>query len=346
MLRDGDSTHPQALLERARRPGRSMGTLARALQDFFVTRRMAVPTDQQGQLAAGRRQRRIDESPAPLRPAVAAFADHLLRQRDRAQRAGTKPRADATIESRLAIIRDLARFLVAHQQTTDWATVDLDDMDAFLAGRPAQRKWLLGSARQFFAFARGKRLILIDPTKTLTARDPFGFRGKTVDLPRQRQLFQRWTTSNGPHPHEALVGLLALLHGVSSKEARLLLVDDIDAAERRIQLGQRPNPTVLDPASWLALQRCLTFRNTQQTSNPHVIVTRGTKARMIPASTAYLSHVLDPADVAPKYLRSTRLLDLVGTMDPKIVAAAFGMDPQAALHYLADAVDPTRLPGR
>jgi hypothetical protein len=31
-------------------------------------------------------------------------------------------------------------------------------------------------------------------------------------------------------------------------------------------------------------------------------------------------------------------------MDPKLVAAAFGMDPQAALHYLADAVDPARLP--
>jgi hypothetical protein len=137
-----------------------------------------------------------------------------------------------------------------------------------------------------------------------------------------------------------------LLHGVSSQEARLLLVDDIDAAARRIQLGQRPSPTVLDPASWKALQRCLDYRDTQQTNNPHVIVTRGAKARMVPASTAYLSHVLDAVGVAPTYLRSTRLLDLVGTMDPKIVAAAFGMDPQAALHYLADAVDPTRLPGR
>ncbi|CDR18165.1 hypothetical protein [Streptomyces iranensis] len=28
-------------------------------------------------------------------------------------------------------------------------------------------------------------------------------------------------------------------------------------------------------------------------------------------------------------IRSTRLVDLVNTMDPKLVAAAFGMDPQA-----------------
>ncbi|MEU8824900.1 hypothetical protein [Streptomyces sp. NPDC048636] len=36
--------------------------------------------------------------------------------------------------------------------------------------------------------------------------------------------------------------------------------------------------------------------------------------------------------------------DLVDTMDPKLVAAAFGMDPQATLIYLADHIDPGRLP--
>jgi hypothetical protein len=43
-------------------------------------------------------------------------------------------------------------------------------------------------------------------------------------------------------------------------------------------------------------------------------------------------------------IRSTRLVDLVNTMDPKLVAAAFGMDPRAALIYLADHVDPDRMP--
>ena len=32
-------------------------------------------------------------------------------------------------------------------------------------------------------------------------------------------------------------------------------------------------------------------------------------------------------------------------MDPKLVAAAFGMDPQGVLIYLADHVDAGRLPG-
>ncbi|WP_225848573.1 hypothetical protein [Streptomyces sp. HPF1205] len=38
-------------------------------------------------------------------------------------------------------------------------------------------------------------------------------------------------------------------------------------------------------------------------------------------------------------IRSTRSVDLVNTMDPKPVAAAFGMDPQATLIHLADHVD-------
>jgi hypothetical protein len=38
------------------------------------------------------------------------------------------------------------------------------------------------------------------------------------------------------------------------------------------------------------------------------------------------------------------LVDLVNTMDPTLVAIAFGMEPEAAVIYLADHVDPTRLP--
>ena len=90
LLEDGGSQHPQALLDRSRQPGRSPGALARTLETFFVTRGLALPTDQAGQLAAGRRERRIDAVPGPLRPAVAAFTDACLTARERARRAGTR----------------------------------------------------------------------------------------------------------------------------------------------------------------------------------------------------------------------------------------------------------------
>ena len=55
LLIDEHPNHPQAVLDRARRPGRSMGPLARAVEAFFTERGLAMPTDQAEQLAAGRR---------------------------------------------------------------------------------------------------------------------------------------------------------------------------------------------------------------------------------------------------------------------------------------------------
>jgi site-specific recombinase XerD len=344
LLRDGGPTNPQALLERARRPGRSMGTLAKVLQDFFTARAMAIPVDHGTQLAAGRRQRRIAAVPEPLRVAVAGFAGFLVQSRERARRAGTKPRSDPTIDSHLAIVRDMARHLAAERGKSDWATTDVHDVESFLALNPALRKSRLIALRQFFRFARHRRIVLINPTNGLKAREPSGFHGKTVDLPSQRELFHRWSTAASVHPHEAFVGLLALLHGASSSEMRLLTLNDVDPASQSIQLGRRPHRTALDPATWSALRSCLTHRDQLGTANPHVIVTKVTKTAASPASPAYLSHVLDAAGIAPKHLRNTRLVDLVNDMDPKIVAAVFGMDAQAVLPYLADRVDPTRLP--
>lgn len=56
------------------------------------------------------------------------------------------------------------------------------------------------------------------------------------------------------------------------------------------------------------------------------------------------SHLLDRSDVPPRMLRCTRLADLVNAIDAKLVAAAFGMNPEGIMIYLADHVDQGRLP--
>ena len=56
-----------------------------------------------------------------------------------------------------------------------------------------------------------------------------------------------------------------------------------------------------------------------------------------------MSHLLDGCGVPPRAVRCTRLADLVNTIDPKLVAAAFGMKPESVMFYLADHVDPSRL---
>ncbi|WTW98214.1 site-specific integrase [Streptomycetaceae bacterium NBC_01309] len=321
-----------------------MGTLARTLEDFFTARRLALPTDQRERLADGRRRRRTDAVPEPLRPTAEAFAAFILNARERSRRAGTRPRADSTVETALAVVRDLARFLVEQCGKRYWAVADVHDLEAFLATLPKSRARRLIVLRQFFRFARSRKVVLVDPTRGLALPSNCGFRGRTLALDEQRALFRRWTLGPDVHPHEAVFGLLALLHGASSKEVRTLTVEDIDRQARTIRLGDRPHPVPLDPASWAAVQRCLVHRDGQRTENPHVMVTKGTKAGRGSASTAYVSHVLDPGGVPPRMIRSTRLVDLVNTMDPKLVAAAFGMDPEATMIYLADRVDAGRLP--
>ncbi|WP_181647335.1 hypothetical protein [Streptomyces sp. WAC00263] len=93
-----------------------MGSFARALEDFFTLHHLALPTDQAERLAAGRRQRRIEAVPEPLRQAVVAFNASRMRAQDRARRAGTRPRSNHTLETALATLRDLAVFLVVGVQ--------------------------------------------------------------------------------------------------------------------------------------------------------------------------------------------------------------------------------------
>lgn len=341
LLNDEHPNHPTALLDRARQPGRSVGPLARTLGLFFCQRHLALPIDHERQLAAARRARRIDTCPTPLRPALASFATVMLNNRERARRAGTRPRADHTIESALSTIRDLAVQLAAVGKN-DWALTDVHDIEAFLAARPASRPGCIARLRRFFRFACSAKIVLIDPTRGLTAKQVKGFTGKTLTLQQQRVLFRRWTSPD-PHPHEALLGLLALLHAAASQQVRLLRCTDIDPVDRTVRLGRRPAPVPLDPGTWAAVQRCVEHRAGQRTDNPHLIVTKGTKAGQTPASTAYFTHLLDPAGVPPRMVRCSRLADLINTMDPKIVAAAVGMTPEGALAYLSDHVDQTRL---
>lgn len=317
------------------RSGRSPGDSARLLEAFLVERGLVLANDERGRLAHGRRARRIERCPAPLRPAAERYLAWLLEGRERARRIGEHPLTDHTIEQRLAVLADFATRL-DHDGVRDWATCSRGHVEAFLAtGR--DRGFRLAALRGFFCFARKQRICLTDPTVGLAHRPARGFRGQTLTRADQAGLLSRWAGGDC-HPHEALVGLLSLLHGASVRELRALTVNNVTAT-RKTRLGRRPHPTPLDPVSFAALERCLAHRTELGTENPHVLVTRGTRAHRTPASQPYLSHVLDPVAISPSLLRQTRLAALTHRFDPRLVAAAFGMTPEGALHYLIGAID-------
>lgn len=339
-LAEDCSIHPQALLATVD----ADVPLARALEDFFTRSKLALPTDRDEVRATARRESRVLAVPEPLRPPVAGFAEHLLFGRHRSRRAATRPRGHATLEARLTAVRDFAAFLATSRGKTDWATVDVGDVEAFLAGRSGRRAWYLTGLRQFFRHCLRHKQILVDPTAGVQAPQAMAFRGKTLPAHRQKELFARWTTGQGVHPHEAFVGLAALLHGATTGELCRLTDADIEDRAPRVRLGYRKQPTPLDPFTWTALQHCLGHREQVGSTNPHVLITQQTKATRVPASDGYVKNTLRAVGVRPRILRSTRLVDLVGTVDAKLVAHAYGMTNEAVITYLSDHVDPARLP--
>jgi site-specific recombinase XerC len=347
----GRGPGPVTALEATDHCGRQSHALARALPAYFVHAHLMMPTDPDTPAAAlARRATRIAEVPAGFRDVVAAFDAAQLQTRDRARRTGTRPRSDRTLEINLSAVRDLARFLTRHRPAVaSWQLVTWADVEAFLARlpNPGNRTRNLQGLQGFFRWARTRRLLLADPTGGLRANSNVAFHGEVLDLVRQRHLLRRWTThADQLQPNEPLVGLLALLHGASVTELRGMQISDVDHTGTAIRLGRRPVPTPLDPHTASALRRVLTARHTSRDGNPHLLINQKTKTIAGPVSQAYIEKLLAPAGVTPQRLRATRLACLVTTMDPILVARAFGIRHGAVLHYLADTVDPARLAPR
>jgi integrase len=336
---------PTAILAAARKPGTAVGELARSLETYFVESGLALALDTAAQAAAERRSRRLAETPDQFRSLAVAFDADQLQARQRARRAGTRPRTDRTLEINLAAVRDLARYLVAHRpEVTDWTLVGVGDVEAFLATitNAANRARHLHALKVFFLFARQHRHILANPTHRLNANSNMTFHGQVLEPGRQRELFRRWTDNHADlHPHEPVIGLLGLLHGASVTELRSLRVDDIDLSGNTALLGHRPYPTPLDPATAAAVGRCV--QNRHPHSGPHLLVNQKSKTTGQQVSVSYIARTLASTQVTVQILRATRLAQLITTMDPVLVAAAFGIKRGATLHYLADTVDPTRL---
>lgn len=342
---------PVAALQATDQCGRQSHALARALRAYFVHAHLMLPADPDASAAApARRAARIAGVPTGFRDVVVTFDAAQLQARERARRTGTKPRADHTLEINLSAVRDLARFLTRHQPAvTSWQLVTRADVEAFLATlpNPGNRTRHLQALQVFFRWARTRRLLLADPTGQLRANSNVAFHGEVLSLARQRDLLRRWTThANELRPNEPLVGLLALLHGASVTELRGLQVSDVDHAATTIRLGRRPAPTPLDPHSAGAVRRILSHRQATGAGNPHLLVNQKTKTIAGPVSRDYIDKLLVPAGVTPLRLRATRLGELVTTMDPILVAHAYGIRHGAVLHYLADTVDPARLAPR
>ncbi len=336
------SAGPRQILASASQADGTLDAAGRALAAFFTSQGLILPGDDARRRAAARRQRYLDAVPAGLAVAVTRFNEYQLSEQDRARRAGRRQLSDTTLETRLRILRDLARHLAAAGHVTSWAEVTTADLEHFLASRLRSRHQDTYVLRRYFAWARQRKLILIDPARPLRLGAQPGFTGTVLDPGTQRALFRRWG-SPATHPHERLTGLLALLHAASNAQIRSLTISSIDAQHRTLTLASRPFPTPADPTTWSAVQACLAHRDQLATLNPHLIVTSATRTGDQPADGSYLTRRLAPAGTTPSACRQTRIAQLVNDLDPKLTAATLGMQNAGLVRYLADNVNRDRL---
>ncbi|MER5733744.1 hypothetical protein ABT084_36345 [Streptomyces sp. NPDC002138] len=331
LILDTGTIDPHTLLSHARRRTPWLG---RPLTDFFHAQHLLeVPGKAEEARAAARRERRIQAVPAPLRPAARSFAEALLVQRERAEGLGLRPNRLKTIEVRLDTIRDLARYAYAQGHTT-WAALSITELETFLARNPARRASWLAGLRQFFSHVHRTGVVLHNAAALLDAPQSRGFRGTTLTLAEQRVLYRRWSNGADVHPHEAFIGLAALLHAATTTELRLLTLDQISTACRTVRFPGRSIDIELDTATWNALAGCLGHRAALRTDNPYVLVTRLTRTAIGPAGAAHVRDSLAPVHLLPRILRSTRLLTLADELDIKQLTEALGMSYAGAAHYL------------
>jgi len=84
------------------------------------------------------------------------------------------------------------------------------------------------------------------------------------------------------------------------------------------------------------VQACLRLHEDLHTLNPHLIVTGVTRTRDAAADSSYLSRKLEASGTTPATCRQTRLAHLVTSLDPKLAAAALGMNGGGLVRYLDD----------
>lgn len=187
--------------------------------------------------------------------------------------------------------------------------------------------------RQFSAYAHRSKAILHNPTEPITAVQQSGFHPPTLAPAHQRTLYRRWATNHDIHPHEAFIGLAALLHAATTTELRRLTDADIDPHRQSIRFPGRSVHLPLDDATWQALRHCQEHRHRLGSDNPHLLVTRLTRTHHGPAGAAHIRDSLAPVGLLPSILRSTRLLALADELDAKILTVSLGMSYAGVAHY-------------
>lgn len=194
---------------------------------------------------------------------------------------------------------------------------------AFLSEKKARRtvKATWNILRNFFKWAKLQRLVFANPVLGSTVATGIGL-PEGLSEEEQRRLAKRWLADDAD-PREAVIGLLAMVYGLSVEEIRQLRVHELDLTRARLSIGARPISLPLDPTTVRVLTRYSECRQAQVAGSvtEYVFVSRFSLRYNRPMERSAILRVLRPAKVNSRQLRVTCMIEAAMTGNPKLLEA-------------------------
>jgi integrase len=221
-----------------------------------------------------------------------------------------------------------------HPEVTSWALVTETEVVGYLLDLrvgPNSRNIQRWGLHSFFAFAVRCRFVTHNPVPSEPGHEaPIDV--QPLAVAEQAALVRCWSSDDDPLA--ALVGCLALLHGLRSGDLRGLRLTDVSLDERHLVVPGRPD-VVLDAVTQRALQAYLAIRPVGPASsgNPHLIVNDYSRFTRSPVSRNFLKQLMRPYGVTPAGLRASCLVTVAQENGPRLLIDGFGLSATQAGRY-------------
>ena len=213
--------------------------------------------------------------------------------------------------------------------------VTRDDIIAALsAARPGDGHNVVTALRSLFRFLKRGRRVFRDPTARLPrslTRRPADSIPQRLDPSTLDELAEARDS-----PTAWLIVVLAAHHALTANPIRVLRLDHVDLADRRLRIGDQVRP--IDELTVTALRDYLTYRQARwsNTINPYLLINQQTAHHDGPTGRWWVRKAARLRTTTLEALRSDRILEEAMSQpirDPLHVAAMFGLHPDTAQRY-------------
>lgn len=215
-------------------------------------------------------------------------------------------------------------FVVANHKLTDLREINRDCIGDFLHGLKSNgtsQKTMYNRYREisrFFKWAKQTHLVFSDPSEHIDVGYYWELTAP-LTFQEQRELVKRWSSPDCD-PREAVVGILALVYGLSADEIRNLELESF-INEKTFHVDGRPTDITLADNLVPVLERYMLWREElcKGSQVRYLIVSRESYKTKRKLGQHLIWNILSLSGHSPRRLRATTLLDAASTGNIKLL---------------------------